>query len=113
MMEINTLTQTWSLTKSFLGWRIIRWFSFYFSDYTTISLVIKICILLFIVFMGSCGNLSNSFFSWNVQEGKLKTYKKSEAIPEANDEPVKVVVADNLHDFVLKSGKNGIYDFAL
>lgn len=53
--------------------------------------------------------VSDSFFFWNVQEGKLKAYKKSEAIPEVNDEPVKVVVADNIHDFVLNSGKNGIF----
>ena len=46
-----------------------------------------------------------------MQEGKLKAYKKSEAIPEVNDEPVKVVVADNIHDFVLNSGKNGIFNF--
>ncbi|KAJ4819079.1 Protein disulfide-isomerase [Rhynchospora pubera] len=44
-------------------------------------------------------------------EGKLKAYKKSEAIPDVNDEPVKVVVADNLHDFVLKSGKNVLLEF--
>jgi len=45
------------------------------------------------------------------KEGKLKAYKKSEAIPEVNDEPVKVVVADNIHDFVLNSGKNVLLEF--
>lgn len=41
--------------------------------------------------------------------GKLKPYIKSEPIPEVNNEPVKVVVADNLEDFVFNSGKNGVY----
>ena len=34
---------------------------------------------------------------------------KSEPIPEANDEPVKVVVGNSLEDIVFKSGKNGMY----
>ncbi|XP_020242363.1 protein disulfide-isomerase-like isoform X2 [Asparagus officinalis] len=38
-------------------------------------------------------------------EGSLKPFRKSEPIPEVNNEPVKVVVADNLHD-VVNSGKN-------
>lgn len=45
------------------------------------------------------------------KEGKLAPYKKSEAIPETNDEPVKVVVADTLDDLVLKSGKNVLLEF--
>lgn len=45
-----------------------------------------------------------------MQEGKLLPYKKSEPIPEVNNEPVKVVVADSLQDMVLNSGKNGLYD---
>ncbi|KAJ3671616.1 hypothetical protein LUZ60_007695 [Juncus effusus] len=44
-------------------------------------------------------------------EGKLKAYKKSEPIPETNDEPVKIVVADTLHDIVFKSGKNVLLEF--
>lgn len=36
---------------------------------------------------------------------------KSEPIPEANDEPVKVVVGNSLEDIVFKSGKNGMYFF--
>lgn len=39
----------------------------------------------------------------------MKPYKKSEPIPEVNNEPVKVVVADTLQDMVFNSGKNGIY----
>jgi hypothetical protein len=42
-----------------------------------------------------------------VQEGKVPPFKKSEPIPEVNDEPVKVVVADSLDELVTKSGKNG------
>nr|GFA83935.1 protein disulfide-isomerase-like [Tanacetum cinerariifolium] len=43
------------------------------------------------------------------KEGKLKPFYKSQPIPEANDEPVKVVVADNLQDMVLNSKKNGSF----
>lgn len=32
----------------------------------------------------------------------------SEPIPETNNEPVKVIVADSLHDLVINSGKNGL-----
>lgn len=39
-------------------------------------------------------------------DGKLSEYLKSEPIPENNDEPVKVVVADSFKDMVLNSGKN-------
>ena len=45
-----------------------------------------------------------------MQDGKVKPYRKSEPIPEANNEPVKVVVADTLQDIVFNSGKNGLYD---
>lgn len=41
------------------------------------------------------------------QDGSLTPFKKSEPIPEVNDEPVKVVVANTLDDVVFKSGKNG------
>ena len=44
-----------------------------------------------------------------LQDGKLSPFRKSEPIPEANNEPVKVVVADNVNDVVFKSGKNGIH----
>lgn len=44
-------------------------------------------------------------------EGKLSPHRKSEAIPESNDEPVKVVVADTLEDIVFKSGKNVFLEF--
>lgn len=36
-------------------------------------------------------------------------YKKSEAVPTVNDEPVKIVVADNFQDIVINSGKNGVF----
>ncbi|KAL3638826.1 Thioredoxin-like domain [Castilleja foliolosa] len=51
--------------------------------------------------------------SWvkDFKDGNVKPYKKSEPIPEANDEPVKVVVADNLHDVVFNSGKNVLIEF--
>lgn len=39
----------------------------------------------------------------------MEPFKKSEPIPEVNNEPVKVVVADNFDEFVFKSGKNGVY----
>lgn len=42
------------------------------------------------------------------KEGKVPPFKKSEPIPEVNDEPVKVVVADSLDELVTKSGKNGM-----
>ncbi|AQK49606.1 protein disulfide isomerase1 [Zea mays] len=44
-------------------------------------------------------------------DGKLTPFRKSEPIPEVNNEPVKVVVADNVHDFVFKSGKNVLIEF--
>ncbi|KAL9357515.1 hypothetical protein Peur_050768 [Populus x canadensis] len=47
------------------------------------------------------------------KEGNVPPFIKSEPIPEANEEPVKVVVADSLDDLVTKSGKNGVYDMQL
>ncbi|KAI3865417.1 hypothetical protein MKW92_018197 [Papaver armeniacum] len=44
-------------------------------------------------------------------EGKAKPFKKSEPIPEVNNEPVKVVVADSLQDVVFASGKNVLLEF--
>ncbi|KAG0503978.1 hypothetical protein HPP92_004050 [Vanilla planifolia] len=44
-------------------------------------------------------------------DGNLTPFKKSEPIPEVNNEPVKVVVADSLHDVVFKSGKNVLLEF--
>ncbi|ESR47456.1 hypothetical protein CICLE_v100013272mg, partial [Citrus x clementina] len=40
------------------------------------------------------------------KEGKVPPFRKSEPIPEENNEPVKVVVADSLQDMVFNSGKN-------
>ncbi|KAI3848054.1 hypothetical protein MKX03_026839 [Papaver bracteatum] len=44
-------------------------------------------------------------------EGNMKTFKKSEPIPEVNNEPVKVVVADSLQDVVFASGKNILLEY--
>ncbi|KAG8091074.1 hypothetical protein GUJ93_ZPchr0011g28435 [Zizania palustris] len=44
-------------------------------------------------------------------DGKLPPFRKSEPIPEVNNEPVKVLVADNVHDVVFKSGKNVLVEF--
>ncbi|XP_062185018.1 protein disulfide isomerase-like 1-2 [Phragmites australis] len=43
--------------------------------------------------------------------GNLAPYVKSEPIPKVNDQPVKVVVADNLDDIVFNSGKNVLLEF--
>ena len=48
-----------------------------------------------------------------MQEGRVPQFIKSEPIPDANEEPVKVAVADSLDDLVTKSGKNGVYDTQL
>ncbi|RAL39869.1 hypothetical protein DM860_013070 [Cuscuta australis] len=45
------------------------------------------------------------------REGKVDPFIRSEAIPEVNDEPVKVVVRDSLDSMVLKSGKNVLLEF--
>ncbi|KAB5557198.1 hypothetical protein DKX38_008107 [Salix brachista] len=45
------------------------------------------------------------------KEGRVPPFIKSEPIPEANEEPVKVVVADSLDDLVTKSGKNVLLEF--
>ncbi|KAL2503582.1 Protein disulfide isomerase-like 1-1 [Abeliophyllum distichum] len=45
------------------------------------------------------------------KDGNVQPFKKSEPIPEANNEPVKVVVADNLQDTVFNSGKNVLLEF--
>lgn len=42
-----------------------------------------------------------------MQDGNVLPYKKSQPIPEVNDELVKVVVAETLQDIVFNSGKNG------
>jgi len=43
--------------------------------------------------------------------GNLTPYVKSEPIPRVNDQPVKVVVADNIDDIVFNSGKNVLLEF--
>ncbi|KAH7680788.1 protein disulfide-isomerase A1 protein [Dioscorea alata] len=45
------------------------------------------------------------------KDGSLTPFKKSEPIPEVNDEPVKVVVANTLDDMVFNSGKNVLLEF--
>lgn len=49
------------------------------------------------------------YFIFHVKDGNVKPFRKSEPIPEANNEPVKVIVADTLQEMFLKSGKNGMY----
>uniref|UniRef100_A0A2N9GX93 Thioredoxin domain-containing protein n=1 Tax=Fagus sylvatica TaxID=28930 RepID=A0A2N9GX93_FAGSY len=48
------------------------------------------------------------FFKLQNADGNLKPFTKSEPIPETNNEPVKVVVTESLHDMVFNSGKNGL-----
>uniref|UniRef100_A0A453C0R9 Thioredoxin domain-containing protein n=1 Tax=Aegilops tauschii subsp. strangulata TaxID=200361 RepID=A0A453C0R9_AEGTS len=43
--------------------------------------------------------------------GNLTPYVKSEPIPKVNDQPVKVVVADNIDEIVFNSGKNVLLEF--
>lgn len=43
--------------------------------------------------------------------GNLTPYVKSEPIPKVNDQPVKVVVADNIDDIVFNSAKNVLLEF--
>ncbi|XP_014500184.1 protein disulfide-isomerase [Vigna radiata var. radiata] len=45
------------------------------------------------------------------KDGNIAPYFKSEPIPEANNEPVKVVVGDSLQDIVFNSGKNVLLEF--
>ncbi|XP_027331944.1 protein disulfide-isomerase-like isoform X1 [Abrus precatorius] len=45
------------------------------------------------------------------KDGNVEPFKKSEPIPEVNNEPVKVVVADNFQDVVFNSGKNVLLEF--
>lgn len=45
------------------------------------------------------------------KEGKVQPYRKSEPVPEANNEPVKVVVANNMQELVFDSGKNVMLEF--
>jgi len=51
--------------------------------------------------------------SWVAEyaSGKLEPTIRSEDIPEPNDQPVKVVVANNFDDLVLKSGKDVLVEF--
>ena len=42
--------------------------------------------------------------------GKLTAYYKSEAVPETNTEPVKVVVGDSFEEMVLKSDKYVLFE---
>lgn len=56
--------------------------------------------------------LSNHFliiYLFFIQYGNLTPYVKSEPIPKVNDQPVKVVVADNIDEIVFNSGKNGSF----
>ncbi|RZS02199.1 hypothetical protein BHM03_00032195 [Ensete ventricosum] len=55
--------------------------------------------------LGSCFGCQEQH-CWQA-DGNLKPYRKSEPIPEGNNEPVKIVVADTLQEVVFGSGKNG------
>lgn len=44
-------------------------------------------------------------------DGTLQQYRKSEPIPEKNDDPVKIVVADTLQEMVIGSDKNVLLEF--
>ncbi|XP_009629917.1 protein disulfide-isomerase-like isoform X1 [Nicotiana tomentosiformis] len=55
----------------------------------------------------------DSLAAWlkDFKDGKLKPYLKSQPIPEVNNEPVKVVVAETLEDMVFNSGKDVLLEF--
>ncbi|KAJ8493461.1 hypothetical protein OPV22_015182 [Ensete ventricosum] len=44
-------------------------------------------------------------------DGGLEPYRKSESVPEVNNEPVKIVVAKSLQEIVFSSGKNVLLEF--
>ena len=50
-------------------------------------------------------------FHTNYVDGKLQPYFRSEAIPETNDEPVKVVVGKTFNDIVMDSTKDVLIEF--
>jgi protein disulfide-isomerase A1 len=50
-------------------------------------------------------------FYQDYKAGKISTFLKSEAIPETNDEPVKVVVGKNFNDIVLDPTKDVFIEF--
>uniref|UniRef100_K3ZI56 Protein disulfide-isomerase n=1 Tax=Setaria italica TaxID=4555 RepID=K3ZI56_SETIT len=57
---------------------------------------------------------SKKFLKDNIEADQIVSWLKeyfSEPIPEVNNEPVKVVVADSIHDVVFKSGKNVLIEF--
>jgi thioredoxin-like negative regulator of GroEL len=45
------------------------------------------------------------------QAGKLEKTVKSEPVPASNDGPVKVLVADQFDELVIKSGKSVLIEF--
>lgn len=47
----------------------------------------------------------------DVLEGALEPYLKSEAIPESNDQPLKVAVAKNFDEVVVNNGKDVLIEF--
>lgn len=59
--------------------------------------------------IGFVVSIINFWLVSTMQDGNVTPFTKSEPIPEVNDDPVKVVVADSLHDVVFKSRKNGVY----
>ncbi|VFQ77376.1 unnamed protein product [Cuscuta campestris] len=59
----------------------------------------------------SAGALQYYGLKEDQRRGKVDPFIRSEAIPEVNDERVKVVVRDSLDSMVLKSGKNVLLEF--
>lgn len=105
MMDRSFWNQMWSPTMFLLGWRIIRLLFYLFLIYF-LSVLLTSLFLENIVFVNT--SLNAYFLNFWIQDGKVQPFKKSEPIPEVNNEPVKVVVADSLDDIVFNSKKNGI-----
>lgn len=57
----------------------------------------------------SVDNLRN--FATQLLDGELEPFIKSEAVPETNDEPVKVAVAKNFDELVVNNGKDTLIEF--
>ncbi|KAL6515534.1 Thioredoxin-like domain [Orobanche hederae] len=69
------------------------------KDFKGLFVIIPLIIHIIAVIRGHCVG------------GKVESYMKSEPIPEVNNEPVKVVVADSLQDVVFNSEKNVLLEF--
>lgn len=47
----------------------------------------------------------------DLKAGKLEPYVKSEPIPDKNDGPIKIAVANNFNELVINSGKDTFVEF--